>query len=58
MAAPPPRGEDGPWATPLSQSLPTARAVMAKIYGVSGPPKKYSEYKARRPQRARHASGG
>jgi hypothetical protein len=49
MAAPQPlsREDEGPWATPLSQAVPTARAIMARIYGISGKPKPYSEYKGR-----------
>ena len=39
--------EEGPWATPRSQALPTARAVMARIYGADGKPKPYAENKAR-----------
>jgi hypothetical protein len=40
-------GDEGPWATPLAQAVPAARAVMARVYGVSGAVKPYSEYKGR-----------
>ena len=39
--------EEGPWATPRAQALPTARTVMARIYGADGKPKPYAENKAR-----------
>lgn len=56
MAAPPSSGAggsaadvlEGAWATPLSESVPLVRSIMARIYGTSGKPKPYSEYKARR----------